>query len=118
MSSGELLWEWGGGDTGWVILATEPSLATFDAAGCRYGELGNADLVSKYGFALRQNPFTAVGLGKAELLEAAARVLGNRQFRQRCRTLREQTDVLDDEEEPFEVRLSSAAYSSCARCAL
>ena len=70
---------------------------------CRYGELGNADLVSKYGFALRQNPFTAVGLSKAELLEAAARLLGSRQFRQRCRLLREQTDVLDDEEEPFEV---------------
>ena len=36
-----------------------------------YGELGNADLVNKYGFALRQNPFSVVQLDKATVVEAA-----------------------------------------------
>lgn len=36
-----------------------------------YGELGNADLVSKYGFALRNNPFDAIQLDKQQLVAAA-----------------------------------------------
>ena len=32
-----------------------------------YGEHGNAELVAKYGFALRQNPFTAVALDKGKV---------------------------------------------------
>jgi SET domain-containing protein 6 len=52
-----------------------------------YGELGNADLVMKYGFALADNPFDAVLLDKARLLEEAARELGDRAYRRRCRFL-------------------------------
>ncbi|KAL4428485.1 hypothetical protein ABPG75_002574 [Micractinium tetrahymenae] len=67
-----------------------------------YGELGNAELVKKYGFALRQNPFTAVGLDKRRLLAAAAAALGPRRWKARSRLLRDQTEVLEEDEEPFE----------------
>lgn len=70
-----------------------------------YGELGNAELVKKYGFALRQNPFTAVGLDKRRLLAAARAALGPRRWKVRAALLRDQTEVLDEDEEPFEVRL-------------
>ena len=69
----------------------------------RYGELGNAELVKKYGFALRQNPFTTVSLDKRRLLAAAAAAMGARRWRQRSAMLEEQTELLDEEEEPFEV---------------
>lgn len=59
--------------------------------------------MKKYGFALRQNPFTAVELGKARLLRAARAALGPRRWDARSALLREQTDVLEEEEEPFEV---------------
>lgn len=52
-----------------------------------YGELGNAELVAKYGFALRGNPFDAVRLGKAALVDAAAAAQGPRACRARCRFL-------------------------------
>ncbi len=52
-----------------------------------YGELGNAELVVKYGFALRQNPFEAVLLEKGALAEEARRIVGDRACRQRCRFL-------------------------------
>lgn len=68
-----------------------------------YGEKGNADLLSKYGFALRDNPFTAVSLDKPALLAAAAAVLGKRALQARRRFLERETEVLDEEEEPFEV---------------
>lgn len=55
------------------------------------------------GFALRQNPFTAVGLDKGALLGAARGALGAARWRARCRLLRDQTEVLDEDEEPFEV---------------
>eukprot|EP00887_Chlorella_sp_A99_P004898 scaffold4.g4898.t1 len=73
-----------------------------------YGEHGNDELVAKYGFALRENPFTAVRVGKAALLAAAEAALGRRRCRARCRFLRHHTQVLatdedGDEVEPFEV---------------
>ena len=55
-----------------------------------YGELGNADLVSKYGFALSDNPFSAVILDKASLLQAAEEILGVREMRLRSRFLRKE----------------------------
>lgn len=55
-----------------------------------YGELGNADLVSKYGFALSDNPFSAVILDKASLLQAAEGMLGVREMRLRSRGLRKE----------------------------
>ncbi|PRW44560.1 ribosomal lysine N-methyltransferase 3 [Chlorella sorokiniana] len=67
-----------------------------------YGELGNAELVKKYGFALRQNPFTAVSLDKAGLLGDAKRQLGTAAWRRHNKMLRDQTEVLEEEEEPFE----------------
>jgi hypothetical protein len=39
-----------------------------------YGELGNAELAGKYGFALRHNPFTTVALEKQERVDAGARL--------------------------------------------
>lgn len=71
------------------------------------GELGNAELVSKYGFALRQNPFTVVSLDKAALLAGAEAWLGQRAARRRARFLRTHTRVLavdadGDDEEPLE----------------
>ncbi|EFN55406.1 hypothetical protein CHLNCDRAFT_134525 [Chlorella variabilis] len=67
-----------------------------------YGELGNAELVKKYGFALRYNPFTAVQLDKAALLAAARGALGPARWRRRSGLLRRESDVLEEGEEPFE----------------
>ena len=55
-----------------------------------YGELGNVDLVSKYGFALGDNPFSVVVLDKAAVLQAAERLMGVRKLRLRCRFLRKE----------------------------
>ena len=55
-----------------------------------YGELGNADLLSKYGFALRQNPFSAVVLSKASVLQAAGKLIGQRELRLRIRLVRKE----------------------------
>ena len=55
-----------------------------------YGELGNADLLNKYGFALRQNPFSAVILSKASVLQAAEKLVGQRELRLRSRLLRKE----------------------------
>lgn len=52
-----------------------------------YGELGNAELVTKYGFALRENPFDAVLLDKSEVVVESRRIMGDRACRQRCRFL-------------------------------
>ncbi|GAB4814451.1 hypothetical protein N2152v2_001497 [Parachlorella kessleri] len=68
-----------------------------------YGEHGNCELLFKYGFALRENPFTAVSLDKEELLTAAKSLLGVRAFKGRRRFLEAETEILDPEEEPFEV---------------
>ena len=55
------------------------------------------------GFALRQNPFTAVGLEKGALLGATRGALGAARWRARCKLLQDQTAVLEEDEEPFEV---------------
>ncbi|KAK9789397.1 hypothetical protein WJX73_003152 [Symbiochloris irregularis] len=72
-----------------------------------YGELGNADLVNKYGFALRHNPFSVVQLDKATVVEAARQHMGKgmteRGFRRRKRFLEDESDLLEEEDEPFEV---------------
>ncbi len=52
-----------------------------------YGELGNADLLTKYGFALRQNPFSAVVLSKTSVLRAAEKLIGERELRLRTRII-------------------------------
>lgn len=59
--------------------------------------------MKKYGFALRQNPFTAVSLDKAGLLKDAKALLGAAAWKRRTKLLREQTEVLEEDEEPFEV---------------
>jgi hypothetical protein len=41
-----------------------------------YGELGNTDLLAKYGFALPDNPFSSVLMSKADLLTGAEQQLG------------------------------------------
>lgn len=93
-----------------------------------YGELGNAELVKKYGFALRENPFTAVELDKSSLLEAcrelylgesdkkgtqpkakrqkkgkAAPSSGVATFDKLLKILEVETDLLEEIEEPFQV---------------
>jgi SET domain-containing protein 6 len=85
-----------------------------------YGELGNAALVHKYGFALRDNPFTAVTLDKGAVVAACgaqhagadAAAPGKRrraggggggEAARLLRVLQEESDLLEEEEEPFEV---------------
>jgi hypothetical protein len=48
-----------------------------------YGELSNTELVLKYGFALRDNPFTSVELDKAVFVEAARSGLSAKAFAKR-----------------------------------
>ena len=52
-----------------------------------YGELGNAELVAKYGFALPDNPFDKLTLDKATLLELACDLLSKKALAQRCEFL-------------------------------
>jgi len=54
-----------------------------------YGELGNTELLLKYGFALRGNPFSGVELDKAVLVEAAAETLGAKAAGARQRFLKQ-----------------------------
>ncbi len=57
------------------IVASQPLRAGAEVFNC-YGELSNTELLLKYGFALRGNPFSAVELDKAVLTAAAAETLG------------------------------------------
>ena len=52
-----------------------------------YGELGNEDLVVRYGFSVLDNPFSFVRLDKATLLRLATEQLGERTCRRRTRFL-------------------------------
>ena len=84
-----------------LVFTALPS--TLPLPSTQAGEHGNAELVSKYGFALRQNPFTAVCLGAQQLLAAASTALGERRCRQRCRFLRCHSQLLDEADvEPLE----------------
>lgn len=62
-----------------------------------YGEVVNADLVFKYGFALADNPFDCIRVMAEQLQGAAESVLGKRAARSRLRFLRSNTSVLDPE---------------------
>ena len=58
-----------------------------------YGELGSAELVAKYGFALppdAANPFDAVTLDKGSVIKEAGRLISARALRARCRFLAEE----------------------------
>ena len=55
-----------------------------------YGELGNADLVAKYGFALPDNPFDKLTLDKTALLELVCDLLSKKALAQRCNFLERQ----------------------------
>ena len=49
-----------------------------------YGEYGNSELVYKYGFALRDNPFDSVSLDKELLLEKVKSCIPADSFDARC----------------------------------
>ena len=76
-----------------------------------YGELGNAELLKKYGFCLKENPFSEVKLNKGVVLSSfkALFSLSNKRKRSAARItferciyiLKEQTDLLEEEDEPF-----------------
>ena len=55
-----------------------------------YGELGNAELVAKYGFALPDNPFDKLTLDKATLVELVCDLLSKSALAQRCDFLERQ----------------------------
>ena len=68
------------------IVATAPVGAGSEIHNT-YGHHGNTELVYKYGFGLRMNPFDEVTLDKASCLEAAGQLLGERALRRRFRLL-------------------------------
>ncbi|KAK9855763.1 hypothetical protein WJX84_004167, partial [Apatococcus fuscideae] len=68
-----------------------------------YGEYGNSELVYKYGFALRDNPFDSVSIDKQLLLETAKSHTQPDAFDAKCSFLNEFSELLEEEEEPFEV---------------
>ncbi|DBA97673.1 TPA: hypothetical protein ACH3X3_012565 [Trebouxia sp. C0006] len=68
-----------------------------------YGEHGNAELVNKYGFALADNPFDCVKLDKTSLVGIATKHMGNDVCQQRCTFLSDQSYLLEEDLEPFEV---------------
>ena len=82
-----------------------------------YGELGNVDLVSKYGFALSDNPFSVVVLDKASVLQAAERTMGVREMRLRSRFLRKERyePVFADDLAALSLYARSG-YCSCLSC--
>lgn len=95
-----------------------------------YGELSNVDLVKKYGFAIRDNPFATVVLDKSIVVEMAVDVsrkppggLGqtycsshkrkrDKLNKKRASTseliafIKSETELLEDDEEPFEVMVN------------
>lgn len=107
-----------------------------------YGELSNAELVCKYGFALAGNPFTSIEVDKKEIRDACWSCLskqGNppegmsnvqplrkkqktstsipsrvneRIYRSHVRLLMKETDLLEDGEEPFELLANGHISSS------
>lgn len=55
-----------------------------------FGELGNSELVSKYGFALPNNPFSNVHLRKNDLLSESRKILVEEQYQDRISYLEDQ----------------------------
>ena len=78
------------------MVAAQPLVAGAEVFNC-YGELSNAELLIKYGFALRGNPFSSVELEKAELLGAAADSLGTDAMRARLTFMEEHRCALCDQ---------------------
>ena len=70
------------------IVASQPLKAGTEVFNC-YGELSNTELLLKYGFALRGNPFSSVELDKAGLVAAAIETLGAKAAGARRRFLKE-----------------------------
>lgn len=73
---------------GWFcqIVAAAPI-----AAGCEvhntYGELANSELVNKYGFACRSNPFDFVEVDRQVLVKQATKLLGAKAAQKRVKFL-------------------------------
>jgi SET domain-containing protein 6 len=109
------------------VVAAAP-VAAGDEVHNTYGQLGNAELAGKYGFALRENPYTVVSLDKGAVVEACRAQYSNSDAIQQQATvakqakgkrrgaegasgavdsllavLEDQTELLDEDEEPFEV---------------
>ena len=70
------------------IVASQALAAGAEVFNC-YGELSNTELLLKYGFALRGNPFSGVELDKAALMAAAAETLGTKAAGARRRFLKQ-----------------------------
>lgn len=72
-----------------------------------YGELSNAELLYKYGFCLRQNPFTTVTIDKKSISRKLEELVKpSTAYKKRFRVVQMETSLLDDDEameEPFEL---------------
>lgn len=85
-----------------------------------YGEYGNSELVNKYGFALQDNPFDCLQLCKSDLADYAERHLGAKEWRRRSMFLQRHSDLLEDDDEPFQVKrgaVVSLSLLATLRCA-
>ena len=68
------------------VVASQALAAGAEVFNC-YGELSNAELLLKYGFALRGNPFSSVELEKPVLVAAVIETLGAKEANARRRFL-------------------------------
>lgn len=98
-----------GGDA--LILSAASAVGQGKEIFNTYGELANAGLVCKYGFALPGNPFDAVRLRPQSLRCAAAAALGPRAERRRARLLAD-TDLLDEGAGGLEVTAGGGAWAA------
>lgn len=78
-----------------------------------YGEHGNAELVSKYGFALHKNPFSEVQINKLSILSIASRALSRSELKKRRRFLEDESELLEEGEEPFIVMPGEGRRRGC-----
>lgn len=79
-----------------IVAASE--VANGDEVHNTYGELSNCDLVQKYGFALDNNQFDVVQLPLVPLVAAAGEYLGAKKAAKRVMFLRENSDLLDEDD--------------------
>ena len=98
----------GGGLTLYTASAVKAGFEIFNT----YGELPNRDLLPKYGVCLAANPFDAVAVPAAALLEAAAEAVGARAVRARARLLSRDTDLLDGDDAGLDVTGPGGASTS------
>lgn len=59
-----------------------------------FGELGNADLLCKYGFTLPDNPFSSVQLSKDHYCSVVTERLGSDAFQERAAYVEEQRYII------------------------